>query len=90
MKSVIQAIPIYAMSLSLVPRKIYKRIASSLSKFWWDPMQKDTRILWRKWKLLGEHKFLGGLGFRDLEAFNNVLLAKKMWRLIQSPYSLAG
>jgi hypothetical protein len=32
----------------------------------------------------------GGLGFRDLVLFNQVLLAKQDWRLIQHPYSMVA
>ena len=38
---------------------------------------------------MGRAKDQGGLGFRDLVCFNEVLLAKQCWHLIQFPDSLA-
>lgn len=53
-------------------------------------MNKEKGIYWCKWKSLGETKSQGDLGFRDLEAFNKVLLAKQIWRLAQNSTTLTS
>jgi hypothetical protein len=47
-------------------------------------------VHWVKWKKVSNHKLKGGMGFRDLRAFNEALLAKQGWRLLTNPTSLVA
>jgi hypothetical protein len=88
-KAVLQAIPTYTMSFFKLPVTLCREINSMLSKFWWGHMDNTDRMAWMSWKGLGRSRNSGGLGYRDLESFNNALLAMQGWRLVQNTDSLA-
>jgi hypothetical protein len=45
---------------------------------------------WKAWEHLSKPKSEGGLGFKDIEAFNIAMLGKQLWRIITNTDSLFG
>ncbi|WOH12304.1 hypothetical protein DCAR_0831806 [Daucus carota subsp. sativus] len=88
-KSVVQTLPSYAMSVFLLPLEITRDIEKSLSKFWWTSKPTNSsHISWMSWERMSKHKTAGGLGFRNFRDFNLAMLGKQGWRFITNPESL--
>nr|GEX04997.1 Myc-type, basic helix-loop-helix (bHLH) domain-containing protein [Tanacetum cinerariifolium] len=89
-KSVIQAIPSYAMQCFLLPTGFLNKLLTYVKRFFWGGDAHGSHIHWVGWDRISRSKDEGGLGFRNLKAFNLALLAKQGWRLIVNPHSFWG
>lgn len=86
-KSVLQAIPMYAMSVFKIPVSVCEEIEKECANFWWGMDKGKRRMHWHTWDALCKPK---SRGFRKMGEFNRALLAKHLWRIICNPNSLVG
>ena len=87
-KSIIQAIPTFAMGYFKLPIGLCHEIEAMLKKIWWGQHRDRRKIQWIRWEELTKSKLIGGMGFKDLILFNDALLAKQTWWLLTNTKSL--
>ncbi|XP_031120805.1 uncharacterized protein LOC116024042 [Ipomoea triloba] len=89
LKSVAQSMPTFSMSVFLLPQSICQSIERAMNRYWWGSGE-DRSIHWMAWNGLCVPKKYGGLGFKDLRAFNLAMLGKQAWRFLINPQSLVA
>ena len=89
-KSVAQAIPVYSMACFRLPRGLCDNINAFIRQFWWGSKQGRRKPAWVAWDVMTQPKYMGGMGFRDIEIFNLALLAQQAWRILDDPNSLSA
>lgn len=78
LKSIALALPVCTMACFKLSEAVCKEITKTITNFWWGEEVEKRKIHWRSWKKMTLTKENGGLNFKDLEAFNDALLEKKL------------
>ncbi|XP_030936458.1 uncharacterized protein LOC115961661 [Quercus lobata] len=73
------------MSCFKLPKGLVKDLEGLIHKFWWGYGGEHRKSHWVKWERLCEAKEGGGMVFKEIEKFNDALLVKQVWRLINNP-----
>lgn len=83
MKSVLLALPTYLMSCYKFHKGYIPQLHKAIQAFWINPsIDRGNKISWDKWEVLCLPREKGGLGMKNLVAFNQALLAKSGWKLL--------
>ncbi|CAJ2637135.1 unnamed protein product [Trifolium pratense] len=74
------------MSIFTIPSSLCDEIEKMMNSFWWGHSgARNKGIHWMSWDKLSMHKNDGGMGFKNLTAFNLALLGKQGWRIMSNP-----
>ncbi|XP_058786925.1 uncharacterized protein LOC131661401 [Vicia villosa] len=88
LKSVLSSMAIFTLSFYKAPKVVIAEINKLQSNFLWGGSEETRKTHWVCWKDLCLPVEKGGLGFRNLEEFNNALLLKWNWRIFGESNSL--
>ena len=83
-KSVLEALLVYWMSLSWVPKGISIAARKLTSKFLWSGKLETHVTPWVRWEKIATRKDLGGWALKNIFHFSKALVAKGGWHILTS------
>ncbi|KAJ4799769.1 RNA-directed DNA polymerase (reverse transcriptase)-related family protein [Rhynchospora pubera] len=81
-KSVLMTMPVYYMSIEILPKGIIKEINSLMAKFFWEKTAHSRYLSFISWKKLCQPVSSGVLGLKDLQSFGEAIFFKIVWALM--------
>ena len=82
-KSTLSSLPIYFISLFVIPIRVAARLEKIQRDFLWEGGGLVNKPHLVKQAIFCMEKQKGGLGFRSLPLFNKALLGKRSWRFVK-------
>ncbi|CAN0903253.1 Uncharacterized mitochondrial protein AtMg00310 [Linum grandiflorum] len=77
------------MNVFLLLLTLTKELERRMNLFWWGTKATGGKgIAWMRWERLCVKKDDGGMGFKDLHAYNMAMVGKQGWKLMNSPNAL--
>jgi hypothetical protein len=73
-----------------LPYGLCDELMKMIRSYYWGAAHGKRKTHWLAWDHLMKSKDHGGVGFKDLRLFNQALLARQAWRLIEHPNSLCA
>ena len=82
-KSVLFSLQVYWSSLFILPKKVLKQMEQIMRAFLWSRPDLKGRGAKVSWVDISLPKNEGGLGIKNLEIWNKVVMSKHIWNLIR-------
>jgi len=79
-----EAMLVYWMVLTWIPRGILEKIRSICFNFLWSGKQEKTVMPWARWEHIALPESLGGWGLKNIFQFSKALVEKVGWRLLST------
>jgi hypothetical protein len=87
-KSIAQALPVYVMGVFKLPAGLCDKLTKMIRRFWWGAEKGKHKTHRISWDVLMRPKYHGSIGFRHMRLFNQALLARQAWRLINPLFTI--
>lgn len=76
-KAIVQALPVYTMGVFKLSAGFCEKYERLIREFWWGEEEGRRKVHWTAWDQLVKPKRAGGMGFRDMQIFNQALLERQ-------------